>query len=232
MIATLPELKNLLMGDNDWSFLPEVMLRTLLMYVIVLVSLRILGKRGVKQLSVFELVVIIGLGSAAGDPMLYKNVGIALATMVFLMIVVAYKITAYLVNRSKMFEILLEGKPICLIEEGVFSIDNFRKETLAQDEFFAELRGKNIAHLGQVQLAIIETTGNISVFYYKNDEVKYGLPILPVLFEHKVKQIKHKDFYSCSLCGYTQLLAPSNQINCTRCHQYVWVKSINILRVT
>ena len=50
--------KALLLGDEDWNFLPEIMLRTLIMFTVVLVSLRLLGKRGVKQLSIFELVVI------------------------------------------------------------------------------------------------------------------------------------------------------------------------------
>lgn len=72
---------------EDWSFLPETVLRSLIMFIVILISLRLLGKRGVKQLSIFELVVIIGLGSAAGDPMFYKDVGILPAIIVFSMVV-------------------------------------------------------------------------------------------------------------------------------------------------
>ena len=61
----------ILLGSEEWSFLPEVALRTLIMFIIIITGLRFMGKRGVKQLSVVELVVIIGLGSAAGDPMFY-----------------------------------------------------------------------------------------------------------------------------------------------------------------
>ncbi len=232
MKYTFKDINQLLIGDNEWSFIPEIMLRTLLMYVIVLISLRLLGKRGLKQLSVFELVVIIGLGSAAGDPMFYKEVGIASAIAVFLVVIIAYKITSYFVNRSKKFETLLEGEPTCLIEDGKFSIANFKKETLAQDEFFAELRLKSVAHLGQVQLAIIETNGSISLFYYKDEEVKHGLPILPALFSKKLEEIKHKDYYSCSFCGCTTLLSPTLSAICTCCENRKWVKAIDILRVT
>jgi uncharacterized membrane protein YcaP (DUF421 family) len=63
-------------GSEDWEFLFEIGLRTFFMYIIILFGLRLLGKRGVKQLSIFELVVIISLGSAAGDPMFYKEVGL------------------------------------------------------------------------------------------------------------------------------------------------------------
>lgn len=232
MATQADSLEKILFGNEDWLFIPEIMLRTFIMYLVVLVSLRILGKRGVKQLSIFELVVIVGLGSAAGDPMFYREVGILSAVAVFLVVVVAYKITSYFVNKSKKIEILLEGSCTCVIEHGRFAIDNFKKESLAQDEFFAELRQKNVSHLGQVQLAILETSGSISVFYYKDDEVKYGLPILPALFCDKVVEIKHKDYYSCSFCGYTHLVAPAKQVTCKCCGRDKWVKSISILRVT
>ncbi|WP_240186857.1 DUF421 domain-containing protein [Pedobacter nanyangensis] len=225
-------LEKILFGNEDWMFIPEIMLRTLIMYLVVLLSLRILGKRGVKQLSIFELVVIVGLGSAAGDPMFYREVGILSAVAVFLVVVAAYKTTSYFVNKSKKIEVLLEGSYTCVIEHGRFAIENFKKESLAQDEFFAELRLKNVSHLGQVQLAILETTGSISVFYYKDEEVKYGLPILPALFCNKSTRIKHKDYYSCSFCGYTDLFAPSKQIVCKCCGKDEWVKSISALRVT
>jgi len=64
--------KELMLGSENWNFLPEVILRTLIIFIIVLVGLRLLGKRGVKQLSIFELVVIVSLGTAAGDPMLFN----------------------------------------------------------------------------------------------------------------------------------------------------------------
>jgi uncharacterized membrane protein YcaP (DUF421 family) len=117
------------------------------MFLVIIFGLRLLGKRGVKQLSVFELVVIIGLGSAAGDPMFYKDVGIMPAIVVFTMIISLYTIITYFIGKSKKFEKLVEGKPICLIQDGVFCIDDFRKESLGEDEFFAELRLKAFHNL-------------------------------------------------------------------------------------
>lgn len=228
----MADFEKILLGEQDWSFIPEIMFRTLIMYFVVLVGLRVLGKRGVRQLSIFELVVIISLGSAAGDPMFYKEVGILSAVAVFIVVIVSYRVTAYFVNKNKKFEILLEGHCTCVIENGRFAIENFEKEDLAQDEFFAELRLKNVAHLGQVKLAILETNGSISVFYYKDDDVKYGLPILPALFANKNQEIKYKDYYSCSFCGLTQLLAPTQKQICKCCEKDKWVKAINILRVT
>src|SRR5688572_6682679 len=93
--------KEIMLGGESWNFLPEVMLRTIIMFIIIVVSLRILGKRGVKQLSIFELVAIISLGSAAGDPMFYKDVGILPALLVFVVIVALYSLITYFIGKNK-----------------------------------------------------------------------------------------------------------------------------------
>lgn len=233
LVANLfDKFEKLLLGEEEWAFIPEIAIRTIIMFVIVLISLRLLGKRGVKQLSVFELVVIIGLGSAAGDPMFYKEVGLLSAIVVFSVVIIAYKITSYFVNTSETVEQLLEGSCTCLIENGKFSIHNFKKESLAQDEFFSELRLKGISHLGQVNLALIETSGSISVFFYSDDEVTYGLPILPALFNHKETVIEQKGHYSCSFCGHTKHTEAVNRLVCEVCERDVWVKAIDSKRIT
>ncbi len=223
--------KEFLMGGENWNFLAEALLRSIVMFAIIVLSLRILGKRGVKQLSVFELVVIIGLGSAAGDPMFYKDVGLLPALIVFTVVISLYKLLMYFIGKSKGFEKFIEGKSVCLISEGKFNIANFKKETLAQDEFFAELRIKGVSQLGQVELGIIEITGEISLFFYEDSEVKYGLPILPDPFEHKTVQLFEKRFYSCSFCGYTEELQPAKEHTCPVCRRNQWVVSINKKRV-
>jgi uncharacterized membrane protein YcaP (DUF421 family) len=224
--------KELLLGGENWSFLPETALRTLIMFVIILISLRILGKRGVKQLSVFELVVIIGLGSAAGDPMFYKDVGILPALVVFALIVAVYSIITYFIGKNKNFELLVEGKPVCLIKNGRFAIGNFKKEPLGEDEFFAELRMQGVSQLGQVEEAIVESCGSISLFYFADEEVRYGLPVMPGSLQHQVEKIATADHYACTFCGYTQQLQPAAKVSCPVCQKTNWVKASNKKRVT
>jgi len=230
-ISTVFDWKELLIGTNNWSFLLETILRTSVMFILILVSLRVLGKRGVKQLSVFELVVIIGLGSAAGDPMFYKNVGLLTTITVFSMVVILYKFTTYLVGKSKKFERLVEGKSVCLIKGGRFSIENYKKEALGEDEFFAELRLQSISHLGQVEEAIEESSGNISIFYYTDDAVKYGLPIMPDSLETSHQEIQQRDHYSCVFCGYTVMIEPVSKYTCPVCNRLKWVKASNKKRI-
>jgi len=226
------EWKEFLMGQEEWSFLLEIVLRTFIMFLTIIIGLRILGKRGVKQLSLFELVVIIGLGSAAGDPMFYKEVGIASSIIVFMVIIFLYTSVTYLIGKSKVFEKLLEGTSICLIENGEFSIENFKKENLGSDEFFAELRLRGISHLGQIERAIEEVSGEISVFYFEDREVKFGLPIMPGSLENPMKTISVKGFYSCTFCGYTEEKNEGDAGHCSKCKKDKWIGSSNKRRVT
>lgn len=226
------DFETMLRGSEDWGFHGEIILRTILMYLIILVALSVLGKRGVKQLSVFELVIIIGFGSAAGDPMFYKDVGLLNALTVLGIIVILYKLTTHFVFKSETIERLIEGKPICLISEGAFSVANFNKETLGYDEFFGEMRSKSVSHLGQVEKAILEVNGEVSLYYYEDKEVKYGLPILPELYAEKHRQILSPGYYSCSFCGYTEKLQPTDHRICPECNKDEWVASINKRRIT
>jgi uncharacterized membrane protein YcaP (DUF421 family) len=232
-VADSFEWEKLLLGEEDWTFLPEVILRSIIMFLIALTALRILGKRGVRQLSIFELVVIITLGSAAGDPMFYKDVGILPALGVFSVVVTLYYFITFLVGKNKHFEKLVEGKPVCLIEKGLFAIENFKKETLAQDEFFAELRVKGVSQLGQIEHAIIETNGDISIFFYEDEKVKPGLPILPHPFSDQTTGIPSAGMYSCTFCGNTkELTEAKSTLVCDRCKKKKWVKSSTRKRIT
>lgn len=223
------EWDRLFFNDLPPNFIWEVIFRSTVMFLILLLTLKLAGKRGVKQLSIFETVIIIALGSAAGDPMFYEDVGIVPAAVVFLVIITLYRLVTWLTAKSKKFEEFIEGKTECLIKEGEFSISSFGKESLAQDEFFSELRVKSVEHLGQIKNAFIEPSGEISVFYYEDQDVKYGLPILPHLYSERTKTITESGIYACTFCGNVQEL--TNQgASCKKCNRNEWVFAIKTIR--
>ncbi len=224
------EWERILFNQLPPHFLVEVAIRSTVMFLILLVVLKLTGKRGIKQLSVFETVIIISLGSAAGDPMFYEDVGLIPAIGVFLVVLILYRLVTWLTGKSPWFEKLIEGKTECLIENGKFSPSKFERESLSQDEFFTELRLKSIEHLGQVKQAYLETTGDVSVFFYEDEEVKYGLPIRPELFCRKTDQIPKAGIYSCSKCGDTGERKPGKH-TCPVCSNTQWVPSINTRRI-
>lgn len=214
--------QELLLGGEDWSFLAETVLRTTIMFTVIVVSLRLLGKRGIKQLSVFELGVIIGLGSAAGDPMFYKDVGLLPGILVFTMVISLYRLITYLINRSRRFETLVEGHPTCIIKDGEFIVENFKKEPIAFDELFTQLRLHSIAHLGQVEQAVLENNGEVSVYYFEEKDLRYGLPILPDTPEYNTHSLPQDGMYACTHCGRPQALKSAGAAPCVRCGKNNW----------
>jgi len=215
--------------DLDWSFTVEIIIRTILMFALVLLMLRMSGKKGVRQLSIFEVAIIIALGSAAGDPMFNADMAIVPSFIVFAAILGFYRLITYLSARFKKFESFLEGDPMYVIEGGMFSLEEKIHHTFAEDEFFAEMRDAGITHVGQVETAILETNGKVSFFFYDDDNVKYGMPVLPKAYHKRSVNISTKDYYSCTYCGYTEQRSESGK--CARCEHEEWVAATNTRRV-
>jgi len=225
------EWERILFNGLPANFLFEVAFRCFVMFAAVLLTLKLTGKRGIKQLSIFELVIIISLGSAAGDPMFYEDVGILPAITVLVSVLLLYRLLTWLISKNAKIDTWIEGKPIYLIKAGKICIKNFRHEDLAIDELFAELRTKNVSHLGQVKFAILEPSGEISLFFYSSSDVIYGLPILPHEFEQKEKKISLQGLYACCKCGNTDHLSPSVLHECAVCNGKEWIAAKNERRV-
>ena len=217
-------------GKEEISFLLEIVFRTVVMFLVVVIGLNFTGKRGVKQLSVFEMVMIISLGSAAGDPMFYKEVGLLQAMVVFAVVLLFYRFIIFLIAKSDKIENLFEGKPIYIIKEGRFTEKAANHLQLGSDELFSELRNKSIDHLGQIKYAILETNGTISLLFYSDEEVKPGLPIWPENFEQKRKLISTQGLYACSNCGNLERLTPAPLFVCASCSNEEWVEPLACTR--
>jgi uncharacterized membrane protein YcaP (DUF421 family) len=215
---------------NDFSleYAIEITVRTLLMFLFVLLMLRLSGKKGIRQLSIFEVAIIIALGSAAGDPMFNKDMAILPSLMVFAVILGFYRLLTYLAFKSEKFESVLEGEPIYIIEDGEFSLQG-KDNTFAKDEFFAEMRVNGIEHVGQVKTAILETNGQISFFYFDDKEVKPGLPVLPKIYAKKSTHVTAAGSYACTNCGHVEHLESDSK--CMRCEEKEWVRSLDHCRV-
>lgn len=222
----------LFFSDQPYSFFIEILIRTLIMFTAAVITLRLAGKREVQQLSIFEMVMIITLGSAAGDPMFYEDVGVLHALAVFTIVLGAYRLMIGLITRSKRAETLLEGKPQYVIREGRLCIGEMPNDELGSDEFFGQLRGHSIEHLGQLRCVILEDTGKLSVFFYPDEEVRPGLPILPDEYFAKSQNIKKSGLYSCTHCGYTDHQDPSEKTTCKICKNVEWVEAINRKRIS
>jgi uncharacterized membrane protein YcaP (DUF421 family) len=225
------EWSRILLNDGSAGFLIEVVFRSIVMFFVILFTLRASGKRGVKQLSIFELVLIIGLGSAAGDPMFYEDVGILPALTVFIVIISLYITITRLADKYGWFERFIEGTPTYVIRDGVIIQESFTRSGISKDELFGELRLLNVEHLGQVKTVLIETSGDFSVLFYPDEEVQPGLPIFPHMLDDKTMFIPASGSFGCHSCGQVAHLHEGAN-ECSACTCVEWVKPMQTKRIS
>lgn len=172
--------QRMFIGDTDLLFLLEIVIRTSIIFLWLLFLLRITGKRGLAQLSPLELAIVIGLGSAAGDPMFYPEVPLLHAMLVLALVVGLQRLLAHFVIRSEAVETFVEGTPVELVRDGVIQHEGLQRAKLSREDLFESLRAEQVRQLGQVQRAYFEQDGHLSVFIYpEKDEAPPGLPVVP-----------------------------------------------------
>ncbi|WP_313083502.1 DUF421 domain-containing protein [Atlantibacter sp.] len=214
------------------EFLGEVALRSLYTFVLVFIFLKLTGRRGVRQMSLFEVLIILTLGSAAGDVAFYDDVPMIPVLVVFISLGALYRLVMWLMARSEKLEDLLEGKPMIVVEEGELAWDNLRKENMTEFEYFMELRLSGVEQLGQVKLAIQETNGQLSVYFYADENVRPGLPILPDSHKPAFNIMPDAGDYACIRCSEVVAMKAGDKLMCPRCGHPDWVKASRARRVT
>ncbi|MBI3578885.1 MAG: DUF421 domain-containing protein [Ignavibacteriales bacterium] len=151
------------------SVLLEIALRTLIIYVVVLVGIRLTGKREVGQMTPFDLVLLLLIANAVQNAMTGPDTSVlggivAAATLLLLNASVTRIVWRYRSARK-----LVEGSPTLLIRHGKVLHENLAKEKIPAEALHQALREHGIANVGDVSIAVLEIDGSISVL--KNEEI-------------------------------------------------------------
>lgn len=156
--------------ETDWLFLSEVAVRTLILFVWALLNIRLQGKRNLGQLSPFQLLMTIALGSAVGDPMFYHDVPILPAMLTISAVVWLEKFLGWVSLKSEPIEQFTEGRAALIIDQGEILESALEEENLSRDEVYARLRGQGVEEVGSVKKAYLERSGTLSVIQYTNNK--------------------------------------------------------------
>ena len=143
--------------------------RTVILYLVLIAAMRLLGKRQIGQLEPSEFVVTMLVAELATLPLQSPSTGMSAAIIPIVIILVLELGLSILSMKSIPVRKLLCGKPVILIENGHLLQDNLRKNRLTLDELTGHLREKDVLDISSVQYAILETSGNISVFPFPKD---------------------------------------------------------------
>jgi len=144
-------------------------IRTIVLYLALLFSIRMLGKRQVGQMEPSEFVVTMLLANLASIPMQESGIPLHAGLVPILTVLGAELCLSWLTMRSVFMRRLLCGKPVILIENGRLIQEHLKLARITLDELSGHLRLKDIMDMESVQYAILETNGSLSVFPYPKD---------------------------------------------------------------
>jgi uncharacterized membrane protein YcaP (DUF421 family) len=217
-------------ADTPGIFFVEAFGRTVLLFVFALFLVRLLGKRALGQVSPYEFVVLIAMGSALGDPMFYPNVAMLPPMLAMATIVLMQRVVSWATERSERLERFVEGESLECVRDGVVVRGSLHKEVVAPDELMMMLREKGIENLAEVRSAILETSGRLSVFPYRDEDERWGLSlesVLPGSAHQRIAagdRVGHGGPYACVACGHTRRIAPGHHPRpCPECACEQWL---------
>ena len=142
--------------------------RAIVLYIIVLIVMRLMGKREIGQLQPFELAISIMIADLASTPMADTGIPITNGIIPILALLVMHLVISILNIKSIKARQILCGKPSILIYRGKINEKNLKKERFTVNELEERLRGNNIVNIGDVEYAILETSGQITVIQKPN----------------------------------------------------------------
>jgi len=141
----------------------DIVLRTAVIYLVILIGLRLAGKREIGQMTVFDLVVLLLIANAVQNAMLGPDTSLAGGILAAVVLLVLNAVVARLRLRWPLLRRLVEGSPTLLVLRGEVITDHLRREGLDQETLEAALREHGVADLSEVEMAVLEIDGSISV---------------------------------------------------------------------
>lgn len=145
-----------------------IFFRSIFIYIIVLIVMRLMGKREIGQLQPFELAISIMIADLATMPMSNSGIPITNGIIPILGLLVMHLLISVINLKSTKIRKLICGKPSLLIYRGKINEEMLRKERFTINELQERLRDKDIMNFGDVEYAILETSGQINVIQKPN----------------------------------------------------------------
>ena len=140
-----------------------LVLRATVLYALSLIAIRLVGKRTIGQLSPFDLLVIVILGAAVAIPMEDEKLPFTHGLIPIVMVTLISWLISKVILRSRRVENVLQGKPCVLIENGEVIVKNIKQERISMTDLAIMLREKDVNNIQDVQEAVLEPNGLLSV---------------------------------------------------------------------
>lgn len=196
----------------------RVIIKTMISYGIILFIFRIMGKREIGELSIIDIVVYLMMAELAVLAIEQPDTPFINAILPMFVLMGIQMITAFISLKSKKFRDLLEGEPVIIIKNGKIDEEEMKKQRYNFDDLFLQLRQHGVRNIAEVDYAILENSGRLSVFIKEEENQGIAVPLVMDGFIQKkhlrmigknerwllenLHKLGYKDIKNISLCSY------------------------------
>ena len=224
----ITDLHRILIGDVPYHFYIEVIIRISFTYLLLMVSMRLMGKRMSSQLSRNEMAAVASLAAAIGVPLMSPDRGLLPAVAIAIIIISYQMLIASKSAVNRKFESITQDKFDTLIVDGILDTKTMLSTRVSRERIFAQLRTEGISHLGKVARLYFEAGGFFSVL--QRNDPKPGLSIIPQWDADFSEELHvQTDTIICEKCGAP---GPDNNSHknavCYNCGEAQWVRAVQL----
>ena len=219
----LSDWSRILFGETPPSFYLEVIIRTVFVFIVLIVSMRLFGRRMAAQVNRIEMIALFSLAAAIGVPLQAPDRGLLPALIIAAVVVGIGRIVANLTFANQKLEAKVSDELSIIIHDGVLNMKKLLETRLTVDRVFAQLRSEGIRHLGEVKRLYIEANGSFSVV--RANEPAFGLTVLPSFDPEFLKAQKQNEELVCKNCGQHRK-ENKDKKTCDNCGKEEWVLAI------
>ena len=148
---------------DDWFNIARIVIVGTIAYAVLIIYIRLFGKRTLSKMNAFDLIVTVALGSTLATVIVSKDVRLVEGLAALLLLCGLQFVVAFVSVRWPLAERLVKSEPALLFFGGRFLSDTMRRERVTEDEVLAAVRGQGIADLAQVSAAMLEADGSVTV---------------------------------------------------------------------
>jgi len=221
----LSDWARILVGEVPASFYIEAVLRVVFLYLLLLGSMRLMGRRMGGVLTRNEMTAMVALAAANGVALMAPDRGLLPVVAVAAVVIGCQRVVARQAFRNTKFESLALDDVRLLVEDGRLLLDNLEASVLSRAQLLARLRQASLANLGQVRRAYQEANGAFTILTF--EEPRPGLSIVPPAdAAFRQEQPKAAGKSACGNCGHLVPSRETAKAACPRCGKHAWQPAV------
>jgi uncharacterized membrane protein YcaP (DUF421 family) len=218
------DFQRILFGEAPPGFLLEAVMRITFLYILLVLSMRLLGRRMASALNRNDMAALVSLAAAVRIPMQDPERGLLPALIIGIVVVGVIRSINVLSVSNEKIERETQGTYSILVSDGVLNLKEMLTNGISRQHVFSELRSKGIDNLGKVKRLYMETSGSFTLILRKDPQK--GLSLLPEWDEAFRSEQKFTDEISaCRHCGYVTD-SENTSGNCPNCSAHAWENGV------